>query len=47
MFTFGQDVSTSDNDQAKADARRLSGWETRVCACVATMLQKTKNTKFV
>ena len=45
MFTIGQAVSASDNDQIKAAGRILCECETSVTSvCVATMLQKTIHT---
>ena len=48
MFTIGLAVSTSDNDQVKAAGKDCVNvkpvWQ--VCVCVATILQKIKNTKY-
>ena len=49
MFTIGYTVPTNDNDEVKATGKDYVNvkpvWP--VCVCVAIMLQKTKNTKFV
>ena len=49
MFTIGLAVPASDNDQVKAPGIDYVNvkpvWP--VCVCVATMLQQTKNTKFI
>ena len=49
MLTIGEAVSTSDNDQISVAGKDYVNvkpvWP--VCVCVATMLRKTKSTKFV
>ena len=49
MFTFAQTLSTSENNQVKPAVKDYVNvkpvWP--VCVCVATMLQYTKNTKFI
>ena len=49
MFTIGLAVSASHNDQVKPAGNDYVNvkpvWP--VCVCVATMLQKRKNTKFI
>ena len=49
MFTIGQAVSPGDNDQVKAAGKDYVNVKPvrPLCVCVATMLQKTKNRKFV